>query len=590
MQLTILEKLLLAIQSKGNAITRATVKKDIITFGINARQKARLEPYVAQFLTQRGLDPKKQDGIWQQIDEIGLHALTLVPWNVARDKRHDTELNIIFEKCGLNNQKDNQRSFRNYVWQQKSPQSFLNDFIDEVEKHQRRFDQTVRTLTLTDPTEIEKLKRLMFFHDISLIDPFTKSISQLAKKGELTAVDLKDRMERLFTDKIVPRTLINSPELASLLTEDSIKDTKPSPASVTEVTENKYSTSKAIAEIKAQLEALEELLQQQQKRKNRQKKEISSKTDTLEELEATVAITEKRYETALEKNKALKATAFQKSISIDHLGLISTENINERAHNGDRKANLSALEFKLTEETLSNLSGSEKQIKVAKDLYKRLSKITETLESLLKENNNRLNQALKLEYEIETLKRRENILSERTTKLETQNAQLEILTANEAQSARKPKYPPISEIQNWAKENLDPSKIIILDKAFKSAAGSEYTNPDLIFESLELLANEYRNQILSGGKSEKTRNALRKTFNRKRKNLKLDVGGSITTASARLKEKYTITVDGEKIFMDQHLAKGNSRDSRYCLRIYFAWHADTKTVIVGHMPDHLPTM
>ena len=43
------------------------------------------------------------------------------------------------------------------------------------------------------------------------------------------------------------------------------------------------------------------------------------------------------------------------------------------------------------------------------------------------------------------------------------------------------------------------------------------------------------------------------------------------------------------IAWNTHLCKGNARDPRFCMRIYFFYDENTQKVIVGHMPSHLPT-
>ena len=46
---------------------------------------------------------------------------------------------------------------------------------------------------------------------------------------------------------------------------------------------------------------------------------------------------------------------------------------------------------------------------------------------------------------------------------------------------------------------------------------------------------------------------------------------------------------GTREFLAYHLKKGNARDVRYCLRIYFFWNAKDQQVVVGSLPGHLST-
>ena len=45
----------------------------------------------------------------------------------------------------------------------------------------------------------------------------------------------------------------------------------------------------------------------------------------------------------------------------------------------------------------------------------------------------------------------------------------------------------------------------------------------------------------------------------------------------------------KKVFLDEHLRRGNDRDQRHTLRIYFAWEQQEQVVIVGWLPGHLTT-
>ena len=48
-----------------------------------------------------------------------------------------------------------------------------------------------------------------------------------------------------------------------------------------------------------------------------------------------------------------------------------------------------------------------------------------------------------------------------------------------------------------------------------------------------------------------------------------------------------MTYDGRKTEIDMHLKGGNSRDPRYCFRLYFFWCDEKKRVVVASLPSHL---
>lgn len=49
---------------------------------------------------------------------------------------------------------------------------------------------------------------------------------------------------------------------------------------------------------------------------------------------------------------------------------------------------------------------------------------------------------------------------------------------------------------------------------------------------------------------------------------------------------YPIGID-QRAFLQFHAVRGNSREDRYCMRIYFFWDEDTNQIVVGWLPSHL---
>lgn len=42
----------------------------------------------------------------------------------------------------------------------------------------------------------------------------------------------------------------------------------------------------------------------------------------------------------------------------------------------------------------------------------------------------------------------------------------------------------------------------------------------------------------------------------------------------------------QRAFLQFHVVRGNSREDRYCMRIYYFWDEDTNQVVVGWLPSH----
>lgn len=156
---------------------------------------------------------------------------------------------------------------------------------------------------------------------------------------------------------------------------------------------------------------------------------------------------------------------------------------------------------------------------------------------------------------------------------------LELNKADEAPEEAMPDAPAtLADIAPWVREHL-AGKVIVRDKALEEAAQSAYARPELIYRALWLLATSYRDM--------------------RRGTQRCDWAGLLAqhgladhhtlgeAASNKVRENHTFVVDGAAFFMDRHIKRGNSRDARNCLRIYFTWNAERQAVIVGALPEHL---
>lgn len=135
-----------------------------------------------------------------------------------------------------------------------------------------------------------------------------------------------------------------------------------------------------------------------------------------------------------------------------------------------------------------------------------------------------------------------------------------------------------ADIGQWAADNLE--RIVVLPRAVRGARNSHYENPKLVFDCLEFLASTYRLVKLD---------QMDRTFNREAcEQLGVSIGGSVDKSNAgEAGAQYFVQWNGRKRFLDQHLGKGNIRDPRMCMRIYFTWCEDTQRVVVGSMTEHL---
>jgi hypothetical protein len=139
------------------------------------------------------------------------------------------------------------------------------------------------------------------------------------------------------------------------------------------------------------------------------------------------------------------------------------------------------------------------------------------------------------------------------------------------------------DLPDWARENLI-GRLILHPRAISAVRDACYENVELVYRSLLLLANEYRNMKLGY-------DGAKKAFDRQVTALKVECSPSISRERAGEEgDAYFVQYPShtnKKRFLDMHVRKGATKNDRYCLAIYFFWDDDTRQVIVGWLPSHL---
>ena len=138
------------------------------------------------------------------------------------------------------------------------------------------------------------------------------------------------------------------------------------------------------------------------------------------------------------------------------------------------------------------------------------------------------------------------------------------------------------DMGDWVRQNL-AGRLILLPRAERAAAKADYSEASMVYRALLILANEYRNSRMGTGTDEEFRSALAK--------FGMDFSGSIDKSRAGEEGdayyvNYPLGTDRRE-FLQYHIERGNSREARYCMRIYFFWDSETSQVVVGWLPSHL---
>ncbi len=135
-------------------------------------------------------------------------------------------------------------------------------------------------------------------------------------------------------------------------------------------------------------------------------------------------------------------------------------------------------------------------------------------------------------------------------------------------------------MKDWVDEHL-ADRLVVLPRALNAAKKADYEDPTLVYQSLLLLACEYRDQFINGGPEARAR------FDARRAELRMDIGKSFSDTPGIRTDAYNVTYGNKSHTLDWHLKRGNSRDTKHCLRVYFFFDEETKRPVVGHLPSHL---
>ncbi len=155
---------------------------------------------------------------------------------------------------------------------------------------------------------------------------------------------------------------------------------------------------------------------------------------------------------------------------------------------------------------------------------------------------------------------------------------------------RKPVFPDsLDSLEAWT-QRLWSGKILLHPRALRGAKQSIFADPNLVYVSLTLLAEEYWSLRTATPSTHKMRNGA---FENKLQTHGLELAPSISSSRAGEQgDEYFVAypVGGQlNRMLDLHLKRGSDRDARNCLRIYFFWDAEEKVIVVGWLTSHLGT-
>ncbi|WP_316181748.1 hypothetical protein [Bradyrhizobium sp. SZCCHNRI1009] len=155
--------------------------------------------------------------------------------------------------------------------------------------------------------------------------------------------------------------------------------------------------------------------------------------------------------------------------------------------------------------------------------------------------------------------------------------QLQSLKSSAEVSKRPANY---HEMIDWIQSEF-AGRLQLTGKAQRGLRDSRFSDINLVCDVLELLATLYVD-------SRRGTESVWHKFDEEIKKWGIEFSRSISGNRAGEEgDEYFVKHRGQKRFLEWHLKKGNSRDPRRDLRIYFFWDEEDEEVVLGYLTGHL---
>ena len=139
------------------------------------------------------------------------------------------------------------------------------------------------------------------------------------------------------------------------------------------------------------------------------------------------------------------------------------------------------------------------------------------------------------------------------------------------------------QLEQWSKEQLD-GIVRLHPRAIRAAKKSKFEDVELAYRALLILRDHYVPMRLDGGADRQA--AYREALAREGLKDEQTFAGS---RAGEHGEAYNVEHGGRNRQLERHLKGSNARDERRGFRLYFFWNDSDREVVVGWLPNHLPT-
>lgn len=140
--------------------------------------------------------------------------------------------------------------------------------------------------------------------------------------------------------------------------------------------------------------------------------------------------------------------------------------------------------------------------------------------------------------------------------------------------------------EEWWRRSLRDT-IVVHPQALRGVADSDYEDPRLVFEVVDMLAHEYTDMMSHSSDQEYVNR-----FRRRCEVLGVDLFPTVDDYDAHGVEPRSVewpVGSGNHYDLEYCVGKGRSADSKHTLRVYIAWSEVDKKCIIGWLPSLLPS-
>ena len=229
------------------------------------------------------------------------------------------------------------------------------------------------------------------------------------------------------------------------------------------------------------------------------------------------------------------------------------------------------------DKAIADSTNANELVNLLMDQNSALSKENLTLKE---ETEEALNMASR--HEVDANSAREAVKEERAKyhALQQHTEHLKTLAESQAEITTLEFPEDLSVLNSWVNKHF-AEFLVMLPRAVKGAKKSKFSDTELICKCLIILANQY--VPMKRGELSKQQCDLACK----------ELGVEITPTGdegtlGQWPDEYYVHYGGQRIFLKMHLKKGTGSDPANCLRIYFFWDKQSKQVVIGSMPEHLP--